>query len=69
MKKVHHNILLCEENVTQSIYSLHMLPWNRMLRLMLSLLLASVNIDLINLYLLIRVQLTVRQHTIDMLGL
>ena len=69
MKKVCHNILLCEKNVTQFIYSSHVLPWNGMLRLMLSLLLALVNIDLINLYLLMRVQLTIGQHTVDMLGL
>ncbi|KAI0284575.1 hypothetical protein BGY98DRAFT_523620 [Russula aff. rugulosa BPL654] len=37
----------------------HVLLWNGMLRLMPSLVLALVNIDLINLYLLMRVPLTV----------
>jgi hypothetical protein len=40
-----------------------------MLRLVPSLLLALVNIDLINSYLLMRVPLTVEQRTVDMLGL
>ena len=37
--------------------------------LVLSLVFALVNIDLINLYLLMRAQLTVEQHTVDMPGL
>ena len=46
-----------------------MLPWNGMLRLVPSLVLALVIMELINSYLLMRVQLTVGQHTMDTLGL
>ncbi len=49
------------------IGSSHALPWNATLRLVLSVLLALETIDPISLYLLMRVQLTVGQHTMDML--
>jgi len=51
------------------IGSSRVLPWSGTPRLVLSFLLTLVDIDLINLYLLMRVLLIVEQHTVDMLGL
>ena len=70
MKKVHHNILslYAPEGDLNHIGSSHVLPWNVMLRLVPSLLLALETIALINLYSLMRVPLTAEQHTVGMLG-